>query len=163
MEQPGEEDGMAPCHTSLCGPHSAVPFCRKVRDIFEKEIQTLKKFESPNILRMYGICIEEKGKRCHINVTLSLPCLSPALASGRCVVVVPSQRGGTRWDAQGFALQMGAPASPSSWSTVSMGRCGMCSPSNGISPGRSAFGWPWELPEAFTGELLPKPVGKSTR
>ncbi|KFP81437.1 Mixed lineage kinase domain-like, partial [Apaloderma vittatum] len=31
----------------------------KVRDIFEKEIQTLKKFESPNILRMYGICIEE--------------------------------------------------------------------------------------------------------
>uniref|UniRef100_A0A493TUH9 Uncharacterized protein n=1 Tax=Anas platyrhynchos platyrhynchos TaxID=8840 RepID=A0A493TUH9_ANAPP len=34
----------------------------KVRDIFEKEIQTLKKFESPNILRMYGICIEEKGE-----------------------------------------------------------------------------------------------------
>uniref|UniRef100_A0A672TKD7 Mixed lineage kinase domain like pseudokinase n=1 Tax=Strigops habroptila TaxID=2489341 RepID=A0A672TKD7_STRHB len=33
-----------------------------VRDIFEKEIQTLKKFESPNILRMYGICIEEKGR-----------------------------------------------------------------------------------------------------
>uniref|UniRef100_A0A672TI77 Mixed lineage kinase domain like pseudokinase n=1 Tax=Strigops habroptila TaxID=2489341 RepID=A0A672TI77_STRHB len=26
------------------------------------EIQTLKKFESPNILRMYGICIEEKGR-----------------------------------------------------------------------------------------------------
>uniref|UniRef100_A0A8C0BE28 Mixed lineage kinase domain like pseudokinase n=1 Tax=Buteo japonicus TaxID=224669 RepID=A0A8C0BE28_9AVES len=36
-----------------------------VRDIFEKEIQTLKKFESPNILRMYGICIEEKdGSPC---------------------------------------------------------------------------------------------------
>uniref|UniRef100_A0A8C3V4H5 Mixed lineage kinase domain like pseudokinase n=1 Tax=Catharus ustulatus TaxID=91951 RepID=A0A8C3V4H5_CATUS len=35
------------------------------RDIFEKEIQTLKKFESPNILRMYGICIEEKdGSPC---------------------------------------------------------------------------------------------------
>uniref|UniRef100_A0A8C0BD86 Mixed lineage kinase domain like pseudokinase n=1 Tax=Buteo japonicus TaxID=224669 RepID=A0A8C0BD86_9AVES len=34
-------------------------------DIFEKEIQTLKKFESPNILRMYGICIEEKdGSPC---------------------------------------------------------------------------------------------------
>lgn len=44
-----------------CGSHCAVSFCRKVRDIFEKEIQTLKKFESPNILRMYGICIEEKG------------------------------------------------------------------------------------------------------
>ncbi|NXS14158.1 MLKL protein, partial [Neodrepanis coruscans] len=37
----------------------------KVREIFEKEIQTLKKFESPNILRMYGICIEEKdGSPC---------------------------------------------------------------------------------------------------
>lgn len=82
---------MAPCHALLCGPHGAVLFCRKVRDIFEKEIQTLKKFESPNILRMYGICIEEKGRRCHINVTLSLPCLSPMLASGRWFVVVPSQ------------------------------------------------------------------------
>lgn len=39
----------------------------KVRDIFEKEIQTLKKFESPNILRMYGICIEEKD---------GIPCFS---------------------------------------------------------------------------------------
>ena len=47
-------------------PHCAVPFFRKVRDIFEKEIQTLKKFESPNILRMYGICIEEKGMGCGI-------------------------------------------------------------------------------------------------
>lgn len=73
------------------GSHHAVPFCRKVRDIFEKEIQTLKKFESPNILRMYGICIEEKGRGCHIHVTLSLPCLSPALAGGRQFVVVPSQ------------------------------------------------------------------------
>ncbi|XP_025944378.1 mixed lineage kinase domain-like protein [Apteryx rowi] len=34
----------------------------KVRDIFVKEIQTLKKFESPNILRMYGICIEERDR-----------------------------------------------------------------------------------------------------
>ncbi|NXG37535.1 MLKL protein, partial [Dromaius novaehollandiae] len=34
----------------------------KVRDIFEKEVQTLKKFESPNILRMYGICIEEQDR-----------------------------------------------------------------------------------------------------
>jgi len=47
-------------------PHCAVPFFRKVRDIFEKEIQTLKKFESPNILRMYGICIEENGMGCVI-------------------------------------------------------------------------------------------------
>lgn len=62
-----------------------------MRDIFEKEIQTLKKFESPNILRMYGICIEEKGRRHSINVTLSLPCLSLTLVGGRWFIVVPSQ------------------------------------------------------------------------
>uniref|UniRef100_A0A8C3TAP2 Mixed lineage kinase domain like pseudokinase n=1 Tax=Chelydra serpentina TaxID=8475 RepID=A0A8C3TAP2_CHESE len=33
----------------------------KVREIFRKEIETMKKFESPNILRMYGICIDESG------------------------------------------------------------------------------------------------------
>lgn len=73
MGQPRGEGGTAPCHALFQGSHRAVPFCRKVRDIFEKEIQTLKKFESPNILRMYGICIEEKGRRCCINVTLSPP------------------------------------------------------------------------------------------
>uniref|UniRef100_A0A8C8A922 Mixed lineage kinase domain like pseudokinase n=1 Tax=Otus sunia TaxID=257818 RepID=A0A8C8A922_9STRI len=53
------------CRALFQRSHCAVPFCRKVRDIFEKEIQTLKKFESPNILRMYGICIEEKdGSPC---------------------------------------------------------------------------------------------------
>lgn len=62
MGQLGWEGGTAPCHALFQGSHCAVPFCRKVRDIFEKEIQTLKKFESPNILRMYGICIEEKGR-----------------------------------------------------------------------------------------------------
>uniref|UniRef100_A0A8C3V6G9 Mixed lineage kinase domain like pseudokinase n=1 Tax=Catharus ustulatus TaxID=91951 RepID=A0A8C3V6G9_CATUS len=46
-------------------PVAIKTFKSKVRDIFEKEIQTLKKFESPNILRMYGICIEEKdGSPC---------------------------------------------------------------------------------------------------
>ncbi|XP_030437999.1 mixed lineage kinase domain-like protein isoform X1 [Gopherus evgoodei] len=39
----------------------------KVREIFRKEIETMKKFESPNILRMYGICIDERG---------SSPCFS---------------------------------------------------------------------------------------
>uniref|UniRef100_A0A8V5GW73 Uncharacterized protein n=1 Tax=Melopsittacus undulatus TaxID=13146 RepID=A0A8V5GW73_MELUD len=49
-----------------------------VRDIFEKEIQTLKKFESPNILRMYGICIEEKGRGCSLSwfPPKSSPCFS---------------------------------------------------------------------------------------
>lgn len=92
-----------------------------------KEIQTLKKFESPNILRMYGICIEEKGRGCHSNVTIFLLNLSPVLAGGRQFVAVLF-----REVAQGrvlkvfFALQMGAPVSPSSWSTASTGRCGMC-------------------------------------
>uniref|UniRef100_A0A8D2QGC7 Protein kinase domain-containing protein n=1 Tax=Zonotrichia albicollis TaxID=44394 RepID=A0A8D2QGC7_ZONAL len=46
-------------------PVAIKTFKSKVRDIFEKEIQTLKKFESPNILRMYGICIEENdGSPC---------------------------------------------------------------------------------------------------
>ncbi|EMP24970.1 Mixed lineage kinase domain-like protein [Chelonia mydas] len=43
------------------------PGGRKVREIFRKEIETMKKFESPNILRMYGICIDESG---------SSPCFS---------------------------------------------------------------------------------------
>lgn len=54
-----------------------------MRDIFEKEIQTLKKFESPNILRMYGICIEEKGK----GEAFVSPFRSPVLAGGGWVEV----------------------------------------------------------------------------
>ncbi|KAJ7312110.1 hypothetical protein JRQ81_006451 [Phrynocephalus forsythii] len=34
---------------------------KKVRRIFEEEIRTLKRLESPYILRMYGICIDETG------------------------------------------------------------------------------------------------------
>ncbi|XP_066493451.1 mixed lineage kinase domain-like protein [Tiliqua scincoides] len=33
----------------------------KVRDLFWKEIKAMKKFESPRILRLYGICIDESG------------------------------------------------------------------------------------------------------
>uniref|UniRef100_A0A8D0HLT0 Protein kinase domain-containing protein n=1 Tax=Sphenodon punctatus TaxID=8508 RepID=A0A8D0HLT0_SPHPU len=32
-----------------------------VREIFKKEVEALKQFESPHILRMYGICIDESG------------------------------------------------------------------------------------------------------
>ncbi|XP_061078031.1 mixed lineage kinase domain-like protein [Conger conger] len=31
---------------------------REVRRIFKKEVETMKRFESPNILRMFGICVE---------------------------------------------------------------------------------------------------------
>lgn len=72
-----QEGGTALCHALFQGSHCAVHFHSKVRDIFEKEIQTLKKFESPNILRMYGICIEEKGK----GITLMPPFSSPAIPS----------------------------------------------------------------------------------
>ncbi|XP_007655108.1 mixed lineage kinase domain-like protein [Ornithorhynchus anatinus] len=34
---------------------------RAIRKIFNKEIETMKKFEYPNILRIYGICIDERG------------------------------------------------------------------------------------------------------
>ncbi|XP_062997545.1 mixed lineage kinase domain-like protein [Elgaria multicarinata webbii] len=34
---------------------------KKVRKIFAEEIRTLKRLESPYILRMYGICIDETG------------------------------------------------------------------------------------------------------
>ncbi|XP_015285204.1 PREDICTED: mixed lineage kinase domain-like protein isoform X1 [Gekko japonicus] len=34
---------------------------QKVRDLFRKEIKAMKRFESPHILRMYGICIDESG------------------------------------------------------------------------------------------------------
>ncbi|XP_062403275.1 mixed lineage kinase domain-like protein [Sardina pilchardus] len=31
----------------------------KVRSIFGKEVETMKRFESPNILRMFGICVQD--------------------------------------------------------------------------------------------------------
>ncbi|XP_054856660.1 mixed lineage kinase domain-like protein [Eublepharis macularius] len=36
---------------------------QKVRDVFRKEIKAMKRFESPHILRLYGICIDESGSR----------------------------------------------------------------------------------------------------
>uniref|UniRef100_A0A3P8ZML1 Protein kinase domain-containing protein n=1 Tax=Esox lucius TaxID=8010 RepID=A0A3P8ZML1_ESOLU len=32
----------------------------QVRTIFRKEVETLKRFESPNILRMFGICVQDE-------------------------------------------------------------------------------------------------------
>ncbi|KAJ8407923.1 hypothetical protein AAFF_G00269670 [Aldrovandia affinis] len=32
----------------------------EVRSIFRKEVQTMKRFESPNILRMFGICVQDE-------------------------------------------------------------------------------------------------------
>ncbi|XP_029009933.1 mixed lineage kinase domain-like protein [Betta splendens] len=33
---------------------------QEVKQVFDKEVQTMKKFESPNILRMFGICVEDE-------------------------------------------------------------------------------------------------------
>ncbi|XP_067386243.1 mixed lineage kinase domain-like protein [Emydura macquarii macquarii] len=42
----------------------------KVRDIFRKETETMKKFESPNILRMYGICIDESDSSPRFSIVM---------------------------------------------------------------------------------------------
>ncbi|XP_073328416.1 mixed lineage kinase domain-like protein [Pagrus major] len=34
---------------------------REVQYVFQKEVHTMKRFESPNILRMFGICVQEEG------------------------------------------------------------------------------------------------------
>ncbi|XP_036808320.1 mixed lineage kinase domain-like protein [Oncorhynchus mykiss] len=33
----------------------------QVRSVFKKEVETMKRFESPNILRMFGICVQEES------------------------------------------------------------------------------------------------------
>ncbi|XP_034535296.1 mixed lineage kinase domain-like protein, partial [Notolabrus celidotus] len=33
---------------------------RKIRSVFNKEVETMRRFESPNILRMFGICVQDK-------------------------------------------------------------------------------------------------------
>uniref|UniRef100_A0A8C7JHD0 Mixed lineage kinase domain like pseudokinase n=1 Tax=Oncorhynchus kisutch TaxID=8019 RepID=A0A8C7JHD0_ONCKI len=33
----------------------------QLRSIFKKEVETMKRFESPNILRMFGICVQQEG------------------------------------------------------------------------------------------------------
>ncbi|XP_062923449.1 mixed lineage kinase domain-like protein [Mobula hypostoma] len=33
----------------------------KIRNVFHKEAETMKHFESPNIVRIYGICIDQRG------------------------------------------------------------------------------------------------------
>lgn len=35
-------------------------FTREVRSIFDKEVQTMKRFESPHIQRVFGICVQDE-------------------------------------------------------------------------------------------------------
>lgn len=42
---------------------------RRVQAIFKEEVDTMKRFESPNILRMFGICVhDEEGESQHVGV-----------------------------------------------------------------------------------------------
>ncbi|XP_051975891.1 mixed lineage kinase domain-like protein [Xyrauchen texanus] len=36
---------------------------RELRSIFNKEVETMKRFESPNILRMFGICVQDENEQ----------------------------------------------------------------------------------------------------
>uniref|UniRef100_H3A1K4 Mixed lineage kinase domain like pseudokinase n=1 Tax=Latimeria chalumnae TaxID=7897 RepID=H3A1K4_LATCH len=58
----------------------------EVRKIFRKEIETMKKFESPNILRVFGICIESLGSSPNFMIVMEyceLGCLRQVLDSKR--------------------------------------------------------------------------------
>lgn len=45
---------------------------REVKSIFDKEVQTMKRFESPNILRMFGICVQNEDGECKPHSTAEL-------------------------------------------------------------------------------------------
>uniref|UniRef100_A0A671U4Y6 Mixed lineage kinase domain like pseudokinase n=1 Tax=Sparus aurata TaxID=8175 RepID=A0A671U4Y6_SPAAU len=42
----------------------------EIKSVFKKETETMKRFESPNILRMFGICVQEDGPRSQFLVVM---------------------------------------------------------------------------------------------
>ncbi|XP_067235880.1 mixed lineage kinase domain-like protein isoform X3 [Chanodichthys erythropterus] len=42
-------------------PLSSSPSPSELRSVFNKEVETMKRFESPNILRMFGICVQDEN------------------------------------------------------------------------------------------------------
>lgn len=53
-------------------PSNIFSTSRDVKSIFNKEVDTMKQFESLNILRMFGICIQdENGERVNTEVCVS--------------------------------------------------------------------------------------------
>ncbi|XP_067292400.1 mixed lineage kinase domain-like protein [Pseudorasbora parva] len=42
-------------------PLNTNPTPSELRSVFNKEVETMKRFESPNILRMFGICIQDEN------------------------------------------------------------------------------------------------------
>uniref|UniRef100_A0A3B4Z969 Uncharacterized protein n=1 Tax=Stegastes partitus TaxID=144197 RepID=A0A3B4Z969_9TELE len=53
----GEYHGFAVAIKRYINPVNTSP--KEVRSVFNKEVDTMKRFESPNILRMFGICVHE--------------------------------------------------------------------------------------------------------
>ncbi|XP_069384020.1 mixed lineage kinase domain-like protein [Paralichthys olivaceus] len=51
----GEYNGFTVVIKRYTDPVKASP--REVRSVFNKEVETMRRFESPNILRMFGICV----------------------------------------------------------------------------------------------------------
>ncbi|CAJ1055910.1 mixed lineage kinase domain-like protein isoform X2 [Xyrichtys novacula] len=54
----GEYHGFKVAIKRYTEPVSPTP--REVRSVFNKEVETMKRFESPNILRMFGICVQDE-------------------------------------------------------------------------------------------------------
>lgn len=65
---------MLSCHyvfimseTSLCGCNHHFDLLHlfilssELRSVFNKEVETMKRFESPSILRMFGICVQDEN------------------------------------------------------------------------------------------------------
>ncbi|CAM4735230.1 unnamed protein product [Leuciscus chuanchicus] len=42
-------------------PLNTIPSPSELRSLFNKEVETMKRFESPNILRMFGICVQDEN------------------------------------------------------------------------------------------------------
>ncbi|XP_034535101.1 mixed lineage kinase domain-like protein isoform X2 [Notolabrus celidotus] len=54
----GEYRGFKVAIKRYTDPVSTSP--REIRSVFNKEVETMRRFESPNILRMFGICVQDE-------------------------------------------------------------------------------------------------------
>uniref|UniRef100_H3CYJ1 Mixed lineage kinase domain like pseudokinase n=1 Tax=Tetraodon nigroviridis TaxID=99883 RepID=H3CYJ1_TETNG len=65
----GEYNGFQVAIKRYTGQVHASP--REVREVFTKEVETMRRFESPNIQRVFGICIQdEDGPRPHFLIVM---------------------------------------------------------------------------------------------
>ncbi|GLD54423.1 mixed lineage kinase domain-like protein [Lates japonicus] len=43
---------------------------REIRSVFNKEVETMRRFESPNILRMFGICVQDEDDEYNFGIIM---------------------------------------------------------------------------------------------